>query len=272
MPYWQNITSKLSNPNNNNHILITAHLTTKHKLEAARLHLSILNSTTDLPFIDSIKFLKRSMVENILFDLASSLDSLAHEINQIYSFGIGINKIQIDHFRSQPTKERNCLRCKLDDISKDELPAYLNSELPREPIPQNHWYYVFGRYRQQITHRPWLMILLVAEGTFLPDDPTVSDPIVKPYYDHKSHQITYPNYQENREVRTYCNSCLAKYIYGVYLQNFQTGLSIFKLTVEVSSVIDRTAKTIGNHRRDHRVKYPLFLNFLHHSLLPSLNQ
>lgn len=213
MNNWQRIENKIAMSKfSSNHIIRTAHMTTKHKLEAARLHLSILNSTADLPFIDSINFLRRSMVESILSNLASSLDSLAHEINQIYSFGITIEKVQIDHFRSQQTKEKNCIRCKLDDLRNDGLAYYLNSELPRVPIPQNHWYYAFGRYRQQITHRPWLILLLVAEGTFLPDDPANSDPVVKPYYDQDLHRIVYPNYQENREVRSYCDSCIVKAI------------------------------------------------------------
>lgn len=210
MSNWQILLEEISNSNNN--ILISAHMTTKHRLEAARLFLSILNSTKGQPFIDTVNFLRRAAIESIISNIASALDSLAHEINQIYDFNVAIEKVQIDHFRMQPAKERNCVRCNLDSLDRDDLKGYLNSELPRAPIPKNHWYYIFGRYRQHITHRPWLILHLAAEGIFLPDDPTIPDPTIKPQYDTIAHQIVYPNYTENREVSSYCTLSLEKVI------------------------------------------------------------
>jgi hypothetical protein len=212
MNNWQALGNSIANSTSfsNNHILNNAHMTTKHRLEAAQLHLLTLNSTRCQPITHPISFLSRAMLENIFSGLAGSLDSLGHEINQVYAFGIDVKRVQIDHFRIQQKNETNCIRCKLDSLHNDSLSCYLNAELPRAPIPQNHWYYAFGMYRQQINHRPWLLLHLAAEGIFLPDDPTVSDPVVKPYYDSHVHQIVYPNYREGREIRSYCKLCLQK--------------------------------------------------------------
>jgi hypothetical protein len=79
MNNWQALGNSIANSTSfsSNHILNNAHMTTKHRLEVAQLHLLTLNSTRGQP----ISFLSRAMLENIFSGLAGSLDSLGHEIN-----------------------------------------------------------------------------------------------------------------------------------------------------------------------------------------------
>ena len=67
----------------NNLILHHALHAVKYKIQAANFHIFILNEAFTLTYGDK-NFLKRTMVENIIFNLSSLLDSLAHAINQIY--------------------------------------------------------------------------------------------------------------------------------------------------------------------------------------------
>jgi hypothetical protein len=128
----------------NNLILHHALHAVKYKIEAANLYIFILNEVFALTEGDK-NFLKRAMIENIIFNLSSLLDSLAHAINQIYQASIDFTRVQMDH-QGDPKKPnpKKCLRCYIDDINDDELSEYLNSELPvRNKFP-NHWYYDFN--------------------------------------------------------------------------------------------------------------------------------
>lgn len=155
------------------------------------------------------------MTDNIFSNLSSALDAISYEVNQVYGFNINIKNLQIDHRRRQQFNEPNCVRCKLDNTPNDDLSKFLNTELPRDPIPSNHWYGSFSEYRNQVTHRPQYLIYLAAEGRFLPDDPSVMNRIVTPYYDPKEHKIVIPNYTENRELKNYCEDCLNKVLYVI---------------------------------------------------------
>jgi hypothetical protein len=118
VPNWERVGNKISRSLNNNIILVRAHLTVKDKLEFAHLHLSILDYTYTLSPVPVKNLLKRSMVENIFFNLTSALDALSHEINQIYQLNVDFQKVQMDHLSPQ-TNQKNCLRCVLDNHIND---------------------------------------------------------------------------------------------------------------------------------------------------------
>lgn len=212
MPNWKTVRDKaiISPRFGKDDIINIAHATTKHRLEAARMYLSILKAGYQAKPIHSVSFMIRSMADNIFFSLSSALDALSFEINQVYEFSIKVEKVQIDHHRRFQKNEGDCVRCKLDGIGNDNLAAFLNSELPIAPIPQNHWYGTFSKYRHQVIHRLLYLIHLTTEGRYLPDDPSVTDPIVRPYYDPVQHTIVIPNYTANREMRDYCEYCFNK--------------------------------------------------------------
>ena len=154
-PQWQN-----------NLILHHALHAVKYKIEAANLYIFILKEVFALTEGDK-NFLKRAMIENIVFNLSSLLASLAHAKNQIYQANIDFTKVQMDHqFNS-----KNCLRCYIDNIN-DGLSIYLNSALPDRNKFLSHWYYHFSNYRNQIMHRTIYQLLLEPGLDYLPDDPT----------------------------------------------------------------------------------------------------
>jgi hypothetical protein len=116
VPNWQRVGNKINSAPNNNITLVRAHHTIKDKLEFALFHLSVLDQAYTLPPASIKTLLKRSMVENIIFNLTSALDALAHEINQIYQLNINFQKVQMDHLSPQ-SKQSNCLRCVLDKVN-----------------------------------------------------------------------------------------------------------------------------------------------------------
>jgi len=223
IPNWENLGNKIANTSiyANNDILNTALVTTKFKLEAAHMYLCTLNQAYGLTPSHATQFLKRAMTENILFSLGSGLDALAHVINQIYGFNIDFHRVQIDHHRPTQNNEGDCIRCKLDNLNNDNLSKYLNTELPRSPIPKEHWYAAFTQYRNQVAHRTLYLICLTAEGLYLPDDPTNLNPLVKPFFDANRHEIIVPNYTQNRELIQYFQS------------HFDNVLSIVEKTYEL---------------------------------------
>jgi hypothetical protein len=166
IPNLENLGKKIANTYIyvNNYILNAAHMTTKFKLEAAHLYLSILNQACGLSPSHATQFLKGAMTENILFSLTSGLDALSHVINQIYGFNVDFHRVQIDHRRSNQNNEQNCIRCKLDNLTNDNLSKYLNTELPRSPISQDHCYAAFTQYRNQVIHRTLYVINVSVEG------------------------------------------------------------------------------------------------------------
>lgn len=212
MPNWTDVREKVTKSPRfgKDDIINIAHATTKHRLEAARMYLSILKGGYQVKPISSVNFMIRSMADNIFFSLSSALEALSFEINQVYGFNIKVEKIQIDHHRLNQKNEGDCIRCKLDAIDNDNLAAFLNSKLPREPFPPGHWYETFSKYRHQVIHRLLYLIHLTTEGRYLPDDPSNTDPIARPYYDPVKHTIVIPNYTKNREMKNYCEDCLTR--------------------------------------------------------------
>jgi hypothetical protein len=207
MTNWKKVVDKIKTSQlNQNLILIRALHTIKYKLEFALLHMSILDHAYTLSPIPPKTLLKRSMVENIIFNLTSTLDALAHEINQIYVFNVDFKKVQIDHQSNQ----KGCLRCMLDNIANDRLSIYLNSELPRtNAIPISHWYGTFQLYRNQIMHRIIYELMLEPGMDYLPDDPAVLTSTGKITFDAHGSPII-PNYTHRRELRTYSKFCFNK--------------------------------------------------------------
>jgi hypothetical protein len=68
-----------------------------------------LKYTFDLALTSFAKpFLKRTMMENIIFNPSSVLDVLAHEINEIYNFNVDFTGVQIDHRSKKVQRKRVC--------------------------------------------------------------------------------------------------------------------------------------------------------------------
>ena len=77
--FWKNTKRKLA----------SAHLTTnKHRLEVARVFLSILNAGYEVQSVESVKSLIRTMAYSIFVSLAGALDSLSFETNQVYELEV----------------------------------------------------------------------------------------------------------------------------------------------------------------------------------------
>jgi hypothetical protein len=72
-----------------NDLLSVAHKTVETRLAFANTHLVILRQVNN-------NTLKRAMFENIIINLVSSLQSVAHVINERYTVGINY-KVEIDH-------------------------------------------------------------------------------------------------------------------------------------------------------------------------------
>ncbi|MGI0021302.1 MAG: hypothetical protein ACRD9Q_00435 [Nitrososphaeraceae archaeon] len=206
-----------------NRIMHLAHQGVKYKLEAANMHINMLTQAQSNIIKETsedeigpvqIDFLRRTMMDNIIFNLSSLLDSIAHEINQIYQFNIDFKRIQIDH----QSNDKVCLRCRLDDI-KDDLASYLNWELPKlnqDPaVDRNSWYTDFSAYRNQIMHRTIFFLHLMPGAAFLPDDPTILDSQGflfdengKPVFNGEVPVMK--NVEHQRELRSYSSWCFNK--------------------------------------------------------------
>ena len=200
-----------NSPWNNDLILHYALHAVKYKIEATKMYILILNEIFELTKGDK-NFLKRAMMENIIFNLSSLLDALAHTINRIYRAGVDFNRVQMDH----QTNDKKCLRCHIDNIN-DDLSQYLNLDLPKRDQSQSHWYYDFSNYRNQMTHRTIYPIMLEPGYDYLPDDPSdFSPPTIlkypdgKPIFDPSTRKALYSNYTQFREFRSYSQEMFDK--------------------------------------------------------------
>lgn len=217
MPKWKEIDGKIRNNSRfvNNRVLFLAHKTVKYKLEFAFFHKATLFKAYHLQSTHAKTLLKRCMTENVIINLSSSLDAIAHEINQINGFSIPFYKVQIDHHRHGEGEGKHCLRCKLDGKNSN-LADFVKTELPRRiPNQQNseHWYFDFQEYRNQIIHRTIYVLMLEPGMDFLPDDPTILDPTINGVSDVSNYvNPIYPNYTRRRELSEYSEWCLNKVI------------------------------------------------------------
>jgi hypothetical protein len=199
----------------NNLILYHALSAVKYKIDAANMYIQILNEVFELTNGDKT-FLKRAMMENIIFNLYSLLDSLAHAINQIYQSGIDFKKVQIDHYNHKKPDPKKCVRCYINSIN-DGLSTYFNSELPQRNKFPNHWYDDFTDYRNQIIHRTIYVLWLEPGFDYLPDYPTdlsesrfIKDDKGKQVFDPKTGKAIRSNYTKFRELRSYSKEIFDK--------------------------------------------------------------
>lgn len=183
----------------------------KYKIEATKMYILILNETFELTEGDK-NFLKRAMMEDIIFNLSSLLDALAHAINKIYQARVDLDRVQIDHIANH----KKCLRCYIDNIN-DDLSQYLNIELPKRHKSQSHWYYDFSNYRNQITHRTIYPLWLEPGYDYLPDDPTdfeepkfLKTPDGRPIFHPTTNKPLLSNYTKFRELRSYSQEMFDK--------------------------------------------------------------
>lgn len=207
----------------NNRPLFLAHQTVRTKLEAAYMHIVMLKQSYEIRDTAQTKIgptqvnlLRRTMFDNIIFNLSSLLDSIAHEINQIYKFNINFKIVQMDHVWD----DKLCIRCKLDK-EKDELAAHLNWELPRKlknSVTYNtSWYRDFSGYRNQIMHRTIYFLHMTPGRVYVPDDPTILDfqgmlfdENHRPIFKRHHGDPLMKNFENQREMRVYSIECFKK--------------------------------------------------------------
>lgn len=168
MPKWQATNNKIryNSRFRDNRVLFLAHNTVKYKLEFAFFHITVLHKAYNLQPTSAKTLLKRSMIENVILNLSSALDAIAHEINQINNFGIDFHRVAIDH-KHRDQFYKYCMRCKLDQ-SSHHLSHYLNFELPQKTSESDatHWYFDFQKYRNQMVHRTIYVLMLDLERIF----------------------------------------------------------------------------------------------------------
>lgn len=165
------------------------HMSVKSKITFTDYHYHILNQLyrpADTPREVDTDSWARAEMHCIVINLYSALDSLAHEINLAYQFGINISCIHIHHDHQQP--KQDCVRCRLD-TENDSLTSFINNEL------NNQWFETFRKLRNQITHKSLPIILVriggVATQIMIPNDPTKTNP-------------QYQDYSQKLEINQYC--------------------------------------------------------------------
>jgi len=174
MPYWSKLNQHLDgSPYSCIH---RAHSNTKGKILFADYHYHNLNQVY-VP-----KVTKRenetptwalAEMYSITTNLYSALDSLAFEINLLYSFQLNIREVQIFHNTAEQQhilfKNNNCVRCRLGKQSGDALSKFLEHELIQD------WFLNLKDTRVQMVHREqpiYLAHLSVGDHEF-PDEATV---------------------------------------------------------------------------------------------------
>lgn len=207
-----------------NRILFLAHEAVRMKLEAANMHIQMLIQSYTIKETTENKigpkqsnFLRRTMFDNVIFNLSSLLDSIAHEINQIYGYKVDINFVNMDHNHVQ--NGIFCIRCKLNS-ENDELASLLNWEFPRRyknSMVQNFgWYGDFSNYRNHIMHRTILFLHMTPGAAWIPDDPTVFD-MQGLLFDENGKPVfgkytvgLMKNFETEKEMRLYSMDCFEK--------------------------------------------------------------
>jgi hypothetical protein len=165
------------------------------------MHLSILRQAQN-------NTIKRAMFEDVIINLVSSLEAIAHVLNQVYDINFEYHDVKLDHIFPKD-KERHhkrsqlCLRCRL---AKSNPPlADLLAEVLKTGSPVEQWYQALIEYRHQIVHRPHFIAMVLAgfRGYYLPDDPRIIKPTERLYVDKKTKQTIWPNYTQRREIKKF---------------------------------------------------------------------
>lgn len=201
--YW-NVLNPFINSHENK-VLGVAHKTVETRLHNANFYLDQLLKTYESSqegFGFEYSFLRRTFTENIITNLCSALDALAHEIKIIYNIDIKDRSVSFSHGHSIEDKKNNCLRCRLMDVDKD-LSESLDEILLFQNNPAENWYDALFEYRHQILHRPhFIFMITIGNISYLPDNPK-SELNEKPRFDKVKMKPIIPNYIKEREIRKF---------------------------------------------------------------------
>lgn len=211
-----------------NELLSVAHTTVKSRLHYAHYHLDQLLKTYDSKNLKSgsgMQFLRRICTENIITNLCSSLDALAHEIKIIYEIDIKERSISFNHNHQKDQKKSNCLRCKLKYIDT-QFSEMLDKIVLNQNNPVDNWYDALFEYRHQILHRHhFIFMVTIGNITYLPDDPKIIKPTGKSRFDHEKMRPIFSNFTQEREIREFsfisiCNVLMiVDFIYAYIITN-----------------------------------------------------
>lgn len=123
MPNWISIMEVINCKNQSNILdLSQSHCTTKMKITFADYHYYILNqmyrpNETDRAGDTDQWVLAET--HSIIFNLYSALDSLCHEINLAYKFGLNASQVNVYHYHHSQINP-NCIRCRLNKSNDQE--------------------------------------------------------------------------------------------------------------------------------------------------------
>jgi hypothetical protein len=133
----------------------------------------------------------RAEMHSIITNLYSALDSLAQQINCIYSMGFSPSEVKVYHPNSHSSP--SCFRCQIPTTAS--ISAYLDNELD-----ENNWFGMFNRLRNLMVHKnlPVLQLILGTRtmSIIMPDDPLNTDPQQSQNRD---------DYSKYLEVNQYCD-------------------------------------------------------------------
>lgn len=192
LPNWSQFSNLITKSKND--ILEVAHETVRVRLAFANFHLSILRQAKE-------NNLKRAMFENTIINLVSSLEAIAHVLNQVYKLDVPYHKVELKHQMRNGNHTRYCMRCKLLGVNESLEKLLLNFLLTGSPT--DNWYEALVQYRNQIVHRPHFIAKSIIEGYYLPDDPTIITPTSRSYFDTKKRRTVWANYTKRRDIKKF---------------------------------------------------------------------
>jgi hypothetical protein len=202
--YWNALNPFINE--HDNKVLMIAHKTVETRLHNANFYLDKLLKTyesSNSEFGFEYLFLRRTFTENIITNLCSALDAVAHEIKIIYEIDIKDRSINFSHGHLNNNKQNNCLRCKLKDTDK-ELASSLDRLVLNQYNPVDNWCDALFEYRHQILHRHhFIFMTTIGNILYLPDNPNISSSNEKPKFDELQMKPIIPNYTKEREIRKF---------------------------------------------------------------------
>jgi hypothetical protein len=200
-----------------NKVLMIAHKTVETRLHNANSYLDQLLKTyesSNSEFRFEYLFLRGTFTENIITNLCSALDALAHEIKIIYEIDIKNRSINFSHGQLRNTNKNNCLRCKLKDTDK-ELADSLDRLVLNQNNPVDNWCDALFEYRHH-----FIFMTTIGNILYLPDNPKISNSTETPKFDKVKMKPIIPNYTKQREIRKFSNQsirivlAIVEFIYG----------------------------------------------------------
>ena len=232
-----------------NKVLMIVHKTVETRLHNANFYLDQLLKTyesLDTEFGFEYSFIRRTFTENIITNLCSALDALAHEIKIIYEIDIKDRSISFNHNHLKKDKKNNCLRCKLIDIDR-ELSDGLDQLVLFQNNPVDNWYDALFEYRHQILHRHhFIFMLTVGNILFLPDDPKIINPTEKFGFDKIKMKPIIPNYTKERESRQFSIKsiqnvlAIVEFIYECIILNKIRDKFFFEYDSKLKPIVDKS--------------------------------